>query len=619
MNIVNLQQGSPEWLAHRANHFNASDAPAMMGCSPYKTRDQLLHEMHTGLTPTVSPEQQSRFDDGHRFEALARPLAEKIIDEELYPVVGSVGKLSASFDGLTLMYDVGFEHKSLNNDLRECMEGMDESDRLPLHYRVQMEQQLHVSGAERILFMASKWNGDTLVEERHCWYYPDMQLRAKILAGWEQFAADLAAYVPTEKAAPVVAAVQESLPAVSVRVNGALAIVSNLPDFGQALREFIAKIPERPSTDQEFADTEAACKSLKRAEEALEAAENNALAQLADVDTMRRLVADFKALAKATRLQREKLVAQRKEQIREEVVMEGRRALNDHMAALNARLGKPWMPSVVADFAGAIKGKRTVDSLRDAVNTTLANAKIEANQIADRIQINLNTLRDLASEHGFLFADASTIVLKAADDLTMLVKARIAEHQQAEAARLEAERERIRKEEAARLEQEARAKKDAQLRAARALADEEAARRERKALATEAKRIEAERDHHAAQQTSLVPPIAPVLVDKAEADANACQFVDRVEVLGRQAAQFAEQVDMVKAAREAEPATLKLGDICARLGITMTAAFVADTLGIKPSGQDKRAVLFKESDFGRICDALSRHALQTKAGELMAA
>ena len=44
MKIIQLVQGSPEWLAHRARPdvLNASDAPAMMGCSPYKPRAELL-------------------------------------------------------------------------------------------------------------------------------------------------------------------------------------------------------------------------------------------------------------------------------------------------------------------------------------------------------------------------------------------------------------------------------------------------------------------------------------------------------------------------------------------------------------------------------------------------
>lgn len=79
MKILNLVQGSPEWDAHRATHFNASDAPAMLGCSPYMTRSELLHRMHTGITPEVDPATQRRFDEGHQAEQLARPLAEEII------------------------------------------------------------------------------------------------------------------------------------------------------------------------------------------------------------------------------------------------------------------------------------------------------------------------------------------------------------------------------------------------------------------------------------------------------------------------------------------------------------------------------------------------------------
>jgi len=53
LETVELVQGSKEWHAHRSTHFNASDAPAMMGCSAYKTRTQLLHETHTGMAPDM--------------------------------------------------------------------------------------------------------------------------------------------------------------------------------------------------------------------------------------------------------------------------------------------------------------------------------------------------------------------------------------------------------------------------------------------------------------------------------------------------------------------------------------------------------------------------------------
>jgi len=83
----------------------------MLGLSSYRTRTELLREKSTGITPDVDAATQRRFDAGHRFEALARPLAEQIIGKKLYPVIGSEGKLSASFDGLTADDTTCWEHK----------------------------------------------------------------------------------------------------------------------------------------------------------------------------------------------------------------------------------------------------------------------------------------------------------------------------------------------------------------------------------------------------------------------------------------------------------------------------------------------------------------------------
>ena len=50
----------------------------------------------------------------------------------------------------------------------------------------------------------------------------------------------------------------------AVQLQGSLAVVSNLPKFGEALRLFIDRMVPKPSTDQEFADAEAECKTLKK-------------------------------------------------------------------------------------------------------------------------------------------------------------------------------------------------------------------------------------------------------------------------------------------------------------------------------------------------------------------
>lgn len=558
----NLIQGSQEWHAYRATHDNASDAPAMMGCSAYKTREQLLAERATGIVPEVDSATQRRFDAGHRFEALALPLAEKIIGEDLYPCTGSLygSRLSASFDGLTLLEDVAFEHKTLNQRLRDVfvVSGCTGAD-LPMEYQIQMEQQCAVSDCDKILFMASAWDSeDRLIEELHCWYTPNLELRARILAGWEQFHKDVAAYVPPEpKPATVVAEPMESLPAVSVRLDGKLAVVSNLPDFATALRAFIERIPAKPDTDQDFANAEAACKSLKRAEDALTAGEDAALGEMVDFEAMRRQVRDLKELARVTRLATEKLVTARKEQIRGEIVAGGVAALQEHIAQLNAAMPAPYMPRVTGDFAGVVKGKRTIDSLRGAVNDELARAKIAANEIATRIHANVKTLQD----SGLVVHDTAALVLKASDDLAFLIAVR----QAAEETRLEAERERIRAEEAAKLQREAEAKARAE----------------------------------AAQAAATAEP-APAVAAPAPVAAPAANVVPM-----RAAPAPSEHTGTP---------TLKLGSINERLGgVITTSADGLRALGFEVAARERGACLFHESDWPLILAALVRHIEQVQA------
>lgn len=63
-----------------------------------------------------------------------------------------------------------------------------------------------------------------------------------------------------------------------------------------------------------------------------------------------------------------------------------------------------------------------------------------------------------------------------------------------------------------------------------------------------------------------------------------------------------------------EPATLKLGVICERLGFTVSAAFLADALHVRPARIDGRAVMFRESQWPVICQQLMAHV--SAMGEL---
>lgn len=565
MQVLDLVQGSEPWLTHRATARNAGDASAMLGCSPYQTRSELLQVRHTGIRPEVPPEQQRRFDRGHAIEGAKRPAGEAIIGEDLYPCVGTALvdgiELSASFDGLTMLEDTNWECKSLNDDLRAALPnvGPDGNDaaNLPKHYRVQMQQQCMVAGAKRVLFTASDGQDD----DRHCWFYPDADLAREILAGWRQFDADLAAYVPPSAAEPApTGRAPDSLPALRIELMGQVT-ASNLAEFKATALGAIRSVNRELSTDQHFADAKQAVKWCGEVESRIKAAKEHALSQTATIEELFRTLDDVSAEARSVRLDLEKLVTRREHEIKGELVAGAKAAYEQHEAACRQDAGA-WKLLAPPDFGSAIKGKRSVDSMRDALNACLANAKIAASEQARKIRANLSALDEESKGSEHLFRDRLTFIDLTPEAVRLMVRQRIAEHRAAEERRAaelaERERERIRAEEAAKLQRE----QEARDRAA------EAAR----AAATPAP----------TQPPTQAPTAAPAATSPV-----------------------ANVVPMQRSAPATQP-TLTLGQIGKRLGFALTADFLA-SLGFEPAGRERSAVLFHEASWPAICQALIAH------------
>jgi hypothetical protein len=464
----------------------------------------------------------------------------------------------------------------------------------------QPQQIMMVTPAKKVIFVCSDGTRDNFV---YLWVLPDPAWQARIRDGWKQFEADLATYQHVEVLpAPVAAAVQD-LPALSIRVDGQLTLNHNLVLFGERLQSFITNIDTNPSDDQAFADAEQAIKVMERAENALGAAEASALGQVSAVDEMVRTVSSYKELARKTRLMLEKVVKARKETIRVEIQQAGKDKAAAHIAALNARLGKPYMPTIAVDFAGVMKGKKTVTSLRDAVDTELARFKIEANAIADRIQINLATLRELAGAHAFLFADTPSIVLKDADDLTALVKLRIAEHEKVEVVKAEALRARIAEEERVKAEKAAADAERVRQQQEAALVQAEAETRAREEANARAQARPAESAEVQVEPQTIPSPVTLHPVSNRPAIASA--------VLSD------ADVDDARTPPATAP-TLRLGQINERLAPIALTVDGLMRLGFAPAATDKSAKLYHESDFPAICAALVRHINAVQANEVAA-
>jgi len=437
MRTLELTQGSPEWRAHRANHHNSSEAPAMMGVSPYLKRSDLIRLTATAGEREVDERTQKLFDRGHEAEALGRPIAERLIGEELFPATATSDEhphLSASFDGVTMDERTCFECKLWN----ESKAALVRAGTVPPEDYWQCVQQLVVSRAERLVYMVTDGTEERTV---HCELRLTAEDEKHLLDGWKQFDADVAAYQHEPVAAEVVGRAPEALPALLVQVTGSV-LASNLPLFKERALEVFRAIKTDLQTDNDFADAEQTVKFCKNIEERLDQAKQHALAQTASIDELFRAIDDISAEARAKRLELDKLVKNRKEQVRLDIIRAGERALLEHVATLDQRIrsrgARVSMPQLAANFAGCIKGLKTLASIKDAVSTELARLKIEANALADRMDANLRTLQELAAGYETLFPDTQQLALKDGADLTATIKARIADHEAEQKRRSEA-------------------------------------------------------------------------------------------------------------------------------------------------------------------------------------
>lgn len=444
MKTLDLIQGSELWHQVRLQHFTASEAPAMMGASKYQTRDALLKLKATGIAKEVSERTQRLFNKGHETEASIRPFIESILGDELYPVTGSIEieglKLLGSFDGLTMMEDKGFEHKFWNEELAASVRAED----LHPHYYWQLEQLLLISGAEYMLFATSNGTGEQCVWMK---YYPVAGRREELIAGWKQFAIDLANYVLPEAEAP--AAVAELMPALptisySTQFTGTtLALRSNLEDFKVGVAKLSELSKLKLETDQDFANAIARVKICEDAEARIALVKSMVIGEVASIDMFTKELDALDKVLSQIRLGDKKQVDKRKEEIKLEVITNAQAQWAEHLNLINKKLDGVTLPHVTINLQGAIKNLRTISSLKSKANDELARAKIEANQLAEKITNNIQLLRMIAGEYMELFADLQTICVKDADYIKAIAKQRVDQHKADEQARIQAEAQRI--------------------------------------------------------------------------------------------------------------------------------------------------------------------------------
>jgi len=452
MDILDLVQGSEEWLAVRAKHFTASEASAMMGESKYMSRNELLKLKKTGKADPVSDFQQKIFDRGHAAEALARLLMEIEIFEDLPAVTARIEidglELLASFDGLS---DSGtiWETKLWNETLAENVR----NKVLEPHYYWQLEQQMLVAGQLTALFTVT--DGGDRMELMEYTSLPER--RARLIAGWKQFAMDLQDYEVAVKQEIVEARPAKALPGISWKVEGTM-IISNIKEclaiIVERAQEEMAAILE---TDQDFADKENQNKAVKIARAKIKQVLSDVKGKYVSYSDFHETASEIDSVLQKMQSSGEKQVRQEKKKRRDEILSKASMDFYEYRSERGSKIlpivfNTSWY--IEPDFIKVMKGKRSIEGWQEAVDGELAMAKIEINKVTDRIASNLVVFRELTVDHGFLFSELQHIIDQSIEPFTAIVKARIATHIKEEEGRLVREREKIRREEEYKLQKE---------------------------------------------------------------------------------------------------------------------------------------------------------------------
>jgi len=161
--IERLHQNTPEWHRWRMQGIGASDAPVIMGETPFKTA-KALWSIKTGRRQEDPAGPAARH--GRELERFARRAYERqtaIQMEPLCVVHQELEWMRASLDGLSFDGSTVLEIKCPLN-LRDRV--LAQQGRIPSQYYAQLQHQLKVSGARRAHYWSFHGSDGILIEIR---------------------------------------------------------------------------------------------------------------------------------------------------------------------------------------------------------------------------------------------------------------------------------------------------------------------------------------------------------------------------------------------------------------------------------------------------------------------
>lgn len=145
-NVVELEQGSQEWLEFRKGKIGGSDIPAIMGCiDAHQKRSELLADKISNNEKEHSDFVKAMFAEGHEIERLARDAfnertgiiyTPKVVQSKQFP--NFIASLDGISEGMNIVIEIkSTRKKSILEDVRNKI--------VPNVYNLQIQWQLYIT------------------------------------------------------------------------------------------------------------------------------------------------------------------------------------------------------------------------------------------------------------------------------------------------------------------------------------------------------------------------------------------------------------------------------------------------------------------------------------------
>ncbi len=229
----------------------------------------------------------------------------------------------------------------------------------------------------------------------------------------------------------------------AIRLTGQIQ-ESNFDEWKTELIEKIKGANKKLVTDDDFTYAESTVKSFKAAENSLVEAKQSALEQAADIQKLFGAIDEISAEARQARLSLERQIRTRKEEIKNEIIDNGVAQIEERVQyqSDDYHLAFPDAHAYRGRFSIAVKGKKTVKSMNDAVSNVYDEILAEINEANDRVIASRKALDGIEGKYKPLFQDERTLLVLPADFLQVTIEKRIATYEAEEAKRKQAELER---------------------------------------------------------------------------------------------------------------------------------------------------------------------------------